>query len=346
MLDEMLSAGGERIAETIFFAAGGNSVGIPSQWFGENDSGALSLSRAQMDSLVLQRAKSLGVEVLEETSTVGLVTEADKIRGVKLRTKSGAVKEVFADLFVDATGRARVLGKMAEKEFSRRNAAGKHRFKIQNSKPKTQNRLVGFKAHLENARPTKGACEIYFFRGGYGGLSRVENNLANFCFLMKAETAKEFSGDAGEIVRRLIFQNRRAAETLKNAAPVRDWLAVAVDGFGPRDLNPAANLFAVGDAGAFIDPFTGSGMLMAFESAEILARATTQNYAAELIAKNYKAEHARKFQRRLFVCSLVRRAAFAPNAVAETLIAALRIARFPRRLLAQATRPRRVEYPE
>ena len=92
---------------------------------------------------------------------------------------------------------------------------------------------------------------------------------------------------AEKIVREVIFQNKRAAQTLKNAAPIEDWLAVSVDGFGQRELNPAKNLFAVGDAGAFIDPFTGSGMLMAFESAEILAKVIVGNcLSPERIAEN------------------------------------------------------------
>ena len=340
VLGEMLSAGGERIAETVFYAPNGKSVGIPSKWFDENESGALGLSRAQMDLRLLQRAKSLGVEVLEETSTIGLLNEKNKIYGVKLRTKNGDVKEISADLIIDATGRARVLGKLTEKEFNRQSAVVvEHELKIQNPKPKIKNRLIGFKAHIEQVNLEKGVCEIYFFQHGYGGLSRVENGLANFCFLVKAEAAKEFSSDADKITEQIIFQNERAAETLKTAKPIHDWLAVSVDGFGKRDLNPAANIFAVGDAGAFIDPFTGSGMLMAFESAEILAQAIIENSSAQTIAAKYKQEHARKFGRRLFICSLMRRAAFAPT-VAKTLIAALSITRFPRKLLAQTTRPR------
>ena len=103
-------------------------------------------------------------------------------------------------------------------------------------------------------------------------MSFVENGLANHCFLIKAEIVKEFGGDANKIVEEVIFQNKRARETMENAAPVFDWLAVSVDGFGRKNLNPAKNLLTVGDAAAFIDPFTGSGMLMALESAEILAQ--------------------------------------------------------------------------
>jgi flavin-dependent dehydrogenase len=334
VFDEMLAAGAERIHETVFYSANGKSVGVPSKWFDAGEPGALSLSRAAMDFQLMEKAKGFGVEVFEEHSVTGLLDEKNKICGLNLRAKDGDLKEISADIIVDATGRAHVLEKLISR-FENANLLGD---KIQNPKSKIQNRLVGFKAHLENADLEKGVCEIYFFQNGYGGLSRVENNLANFCFLIKAETVKEFSGNVREIIERIIFRNERARSALKDAAPVHDWLAVSVDGFGRRDLNPAKNIFAVGDAGAFIDPFTGSGMLMAFESAEILAAAIKEHSSVAAIAEQYKFEHARKFQRRLYVCSLMRRAAFAPR-LAEALISALSIGNLPRKILARATRP-------
>ena len=333
VLDEMLAAGGERIAETVFYAPDGKSINVASRWFDGDSQGALSLSRAGMDFQLLKKARRVGVEVLEEHSAVGLFQEDNEIRSLKLRTQDGEVKEIFADLFVDATGRARILGNLIFRESAKLQSS-----KIQNPKSKIQNRLVGFKAHLRNVNLERGVCEIYFFPGGYGGLSYVENNLANFCFLIKADAVKNFSSDAQQIIQQLIFQNKRAFEALKNAEPVHDWLAVSVDGFGQKDLNPVANLFAVGDAGAFIDPFTGSGMLMAMESAEILAQAIAINPGCEKIAEQYKTEHARRFQRRLFICSLMRRAAFVP-ALSKILISALSVGNFPRKILARATRP-------
>ncbi len=334
VFEEMLTAGGERIAETAFYAANGKRVSVPSKWFKSDEEGALSLSRAAMDSRLLTRAKSLGVEVLEHHSAVGLLQNEKEIGGVKVRAKDGGAKEVFADLIIDATGRARVLGKLIERKHGDKQK--------QRTKDKGQEtKLIGFKTHLENVRLDEGVCEIYFFRGGYGGLSYVEDDLANFCFLVRAEVVREFSSNARQIIKNLIFQNRRAAETLARARPVRDWLAVSIDGFGEKNLHAAKNLFAVGDAGAFIDPFTGSGMLMAFESAEILANAITENSAVETIAARYKIEHARRFGRRLFVCSLLRRAAFAP-ALAGVFISALSVGNTPRKFLARATRPGKV----
>ncbi len=337
VLDEMLASGGERVTETVFYAPNGRNVTVPSEWFG-NSQGALSLSRAAMDLRLLEKAKEIGVRVLEETQVVGILFEDAKVCGVKVRSKNGETFEIAADLTVDAAGRANILGKLAEKEFSRKDAKTQRRKETQNPKSKIQNRLVGFKAHLENAQLEKGRCEIYFFRGGYGGLSRVENNLANHCFLVKAELVKKYIGQTNLLVEEVIFENKRARETMRDAKPVIDWLAVSVDGFGLKDLNPAENLFAVGDAAAFIDPFTGSGMLMALEGAEILARSLIENrFSGSETAENYELNFRRKFQKRLRVCSLLRRAAFMPN-LAKTIISALSLSRSAREMLARSTR--------
>jgi flavin-dependent dehydrogenase len=333
VLDSMLAAGGERIVETVFYAANGKNVRVPSAWFG-GVGGALSLSRAEMDFRLTEKAKASGVEFLEETQIVGVFRDDKKVCGVKAKNKSGETFEIAADLFVDATGRANVLGKLAEKSKIQDSKP-----EIQNLKSKIQNRLVGFKTHLANAALEKNCCEIYFFPGGYGGLSQVEDNLANHCFLIKAETVKKFGGNANEIVKSVIFHNERARETLKNAAPILDWLAVSVDGFGVKNLNPAENLFSVGDAAAFIDPFTGSGMLMALESAEILSDCIVRYCSIpEQIADNYRISHRDKFQKRLRVCAFLRGAAFVP-AFAGLAISALSVSRAAQMFLARATRP-------
>lgn len=314
VLDKMLAFGGDRIIETCFYEPHGKSVNVLSKWFSANEN-ALGLSRAEMDFQLLQQAKKIGVEVLEDTQVIGLLFENEKVAGVKTKTD-----EISADLIIDATGRARVLGN-----------------KIKKQKSKNKNQLVGFKAHLQNVNLEKGRCEIYFFRGGYGGLNYVENGVGNHCFLIKSEVVKEFNGNVDRILHEVIFKNVRAKETLQNAVPIFDWLAVAVDGFGLKDLSPAPNLLAIGDAGAFIDPFTGSGMLMALESGEILANSIQVNASTEIIIHNYQQLHYQKFKQRLRICGLMRRAAFSPN-LAKWVISALSLTEKPREFLARATR--------
>ncbi len=364
VLDEMLTGGGDRISETIFYSDNGRNVSVPSEWFGRNFDGALGLSRAEMDFRLMEKAKEAGVEVFEETQAVGLLSEDKKVCGVKVRDSNGEIREIFSDLTIDATGRAGILLRLAERENGKtgKRENGSSRFQIsgfrfqaakilnfkkekgiENKKRRTKDerqrtKLVGFKVHLKNVHLPKGRCEIYFFRGGYGGLSYVEDGIANHCFLIKADVVKEFGGDADRILKEVIFQNSRARETLKKAEKTFDWLAVSVDGFGVKNLNPAKNLLTVGDSAAFIDPFTGSGMLMALESAEILAEVISENSRSfEKIAENYKRRHRVKFRNRLRICSFMRRLSFVPS-FAKTAIFVLSLSRKSREILARSTR--------
>ena len=332
VLDEMLASGGTDLTETVFYAPNGRSVAVPSEWFSTGGA-ALGISRAEMDFQLLNRARNLGVEVFEETQAIGLLEENGEICGITAKTNDGKKFEIAADLTIDASGRAAVLA-----TFAKKSQIGKNNNQKTIKNEQIRKRLVGFKAHLRNSKIERGRCEIYFFPGGYGGLNRVENDLANHCFLIDARVVRKFGGNADRIVREVVFKNRRAEEMLETAETAHDWLAVSVDSFGRKNLAPARRLLAIGDAGAFIDPFTGSGMLMALESAEIAARAIIENSPDfEKISAVYQNLHQTKFSRRLRVCSVLRRAAFLPN-LAATAIYALSVSNSARFFLARATR--------
>ena len=110
------------------------------------------------------------------------------------------------------------------------------------------------------------------------------------------------------------MKNQRAAYTLEHAQAESEWLSASWERFGRQHPSPAKGLLAIGDSAAFIDPFTGSGMLMAFESGELAAEVIIRhrdNLAA--VESEYAAEYIRKFDSRLRICGLLRRAAFKPR---------------------------------
>jgi flavin-dependent dehydrogenase len=235
---------------------------------------------------------------------------------------------------IDATGRSRALARRVEKEENK-DRSGKR------SAP-----LVAFKAHLENAAGSPGSCEIYFYRGGYGGLNCVEGGLSNLCFIAEAREVRACGGDAEQVMRKLVMKNQRAAETLARVRVSSGWLAVALEGFGRGRIVPAKGLLAVGDAASFIDPFTGSGMLMALESGELAAHTIARRLPLlrneetfDELALDYRARYNQVFGARLRVSALMRRAAFVPR-FAETLIFGLSASARARRFLARSTRRR------
>jgi flavin-dependent dehydrogenase len=327
VIDALLSAGGERIAETRFFDVRGRGITVPSEWLGGEEH-AIGLSREEMDQLLLQRAAEAGVEVIQEAPVVGVETVGGQISGLRVRSGENAFL-VCGDIFIDATGRSRSLGKLAARELGQ---------KLNGKAVKTA--IVGYKAHYRDSALSRDACEIYSFPGGYGGVNAVEAGLVNHCFFVKAAAVRKYSGDGDRITRDAIFANPQAFASLGAAERVSDWLTVAVHDFGAFEPCPAANLFSVGDAAAFIDPFTGSGILMALESAELLSSViAAAGGDPGRIAADYRAGHAALFGHRFRAGALLRRAAFS-TFIGSLTIDLLRSSRRMRELIARSTRRR------
>ena len=317
--EEMLSLGGARISETRFYDAPGRSVAVPTRWFGQGDF-ALSLSRARMDQALMSSAREVGVNVLEGARAVGTELNKGRIEAVTVKTDSGERIDITGELFVDASGRTGALTRLLS------------------DVPPMKPNLVAFKSHLTGVSIDPDVCEIYIFSGGYGGLSPIEGGRANLCFIVRAEVAKELATTDGGHIHLVTSSNKRAAVTLRGAVSASEWLAVPIASFGRSKRPSAENLICVGDAAAFIDPFTGSGMLMALESAELLAECAREHgVSSSDLGEIYVEAHARKFRNRHAASAVLRRAAFMPR-LATAVIAVTGASDRFRKRLARATR--------
>ena len=329
--EKITQAGGARLTQTVFYSRSGRSVSVPSEWFG-NKNAALGLSRAEMDHRLLVRAREAGVDVLEETLASGLLRDGERVTGMRLKSghNGSDTSDVNAPVVIDATGRTRALVRRFQD----------HKDKSGRQQPL----LVAYKAHLEDAQVAAGSCEIYFYPGGYGGLSSVENGLSNLCFIASAADVRACHSDPETVMKQFVTKNSRAAHTLAQARARSEWLAVTLDSFGRREPVPADGLLMIGDAAAFIDPFTGSGMLMALEGGELAASVIMRHLPGlrsgvpfSALAYDYRTSYKQLFGSRLRICAVLRRAAFVPclaNAAIRLFGASVRA----RRALAQATR--------
>jgi len=258
---QMQAGGPSSLTETVFYSRSGAKVRVPSQWFGSGGI-ALGLSRSEMDERLLRRASEVGVTVLEDAQVMNLIFEKDRIAGATLK-RTGTEETYRAQFLIDATGRSRTLARLAEK--------------VRSIPARLQRApMVAFKAHLRKTEVAPGACEIYFYPGGYGGLNNIEAGLSNLCFIVNARDVRARQSDAERVMREVVCQNQRASRTLEHAEVCSEWLAVSLEGFGRRSASPAKGLLAIGDAASFIDPFTGSGMLMALESGDLAARVISE----------------------------------------------------------------------
>src|SRR5687768_16801496 len=315
--DRMLAAGGASIRNTVFFARGGASVQLPSEWFNPGVA-ALGLSRSEMDHRLLERAKEVGVTVLENAHATALLHQGEKVVGLDVKVDD-KLRSCKATITIDATGRNRALAKP-------------------DRQPRAKPNLIAFKVHLKNARLNEDDCEIYFYSCGYGGLSRIETGVSNLCFIVSARDVRRLRSDPEAVMREVLMQNQRAAFTLTDARTCSPWLSVSLTGFEKHSVVPQPGLLTVGDAAAFIDPFTGSGMLMALESGELAANTISRHLPhVSTIAREYRSAYSKTFQSRMRVAGLLRRAAFVPG-FAGAAIRLAGISSHFRRELARATR--------
>lgn len=323
---EMSSAGGAAISKTVFYARRGQNVEMPSEWL-KAGTHALGLSRSTMDHKLLECAKRAGVVVLENAQAGALIQERQVVQGLQVKMDE-TVQTFNATVTIDATGRSRVLARHTDSVW------------IRQPKPA----LVAFKAHLAGARVAQGACEIYSYRRGYGGLSAVEGGLSNLCFIVAARDVRRYNSDPETVMREVVMKNSRAAYTLAPARVATPWLSVSLEGFGRRSLSPAPGLLTIGDAASFIDPFTGSGMLMALESGQLVADVISRHLSrlanensVTLIAREYETEYSKTFRSRFRISALLRQAAFVPG-LAEAVVLLCGTSSRLRRRVARATR--------
>lgn len=300
-----------RIEATTFYSRKGRCISVDSHWFGNGH--AIGISRAALDDTLLASATEAGVTVLEDTM-YKRARSIDDIIELEIAADDTAV--VRTNFVIDATGRTRAVARQFD-----------------DAKPARADH-VAFKAHLTNASIADGACEIYSYKGGYGGCNHVEGGVANLCFIVTAELAREFGSDPMRLVENVVSDNRRAAATLKDVAPVTEWLAVPVGKYGRGTLAPRHNVVSIGDAAAFIDPFTGSGILMALQSGKLAAEAIA---AGGDIAGKYEKEYSATFDRRLRVSSMLRYAS-GNTYIATAIITLLGISSGLRKGVARATR--------
>jgi menaquinone-9 beta-reductase len=315
----MISSGPALLDETVFYSSKGHHVAVPSKWFGGGRP-ALGLSRAVMDEVLLRCAQDNGVLVHEGASITEPLLDGERVVGVRVKI-DGAHHDYRAPITIDATGRARILSR----KIDHANGNGK------------RPTLVAFKAHLKKTRVAAGACEIYFYPDGYGGLSTVEAGTSNLCFIIAAESVKRCNSDPNVVLRECVMKNRRAAHTLETAEVCSEWLSASWERFGRQRPSPAPGLLAIGDSAAFIDPFTGSGMLMAFESGELVAQTILRQQNKQSLEADYTVAYRQAFDSRLRICGLLRRAAFSPR-LAELGIAICGASERFRNRLVRATR--------
>jgi flavin-dependent dehydrogenase len=266
--------------------------------------GGFGISRYQLDFILSEKAKENGVIILQD-SVIQIAFENDEFT---IETKEN--KGFKSKIAIGAFGKRSLLDVKMERDF------------IQKKSP-----YLGVKIHVKGDFPTN-LVALHNFKGGYCGVSKVENNSINLCYITDFESFKKYK-NIDDFQENVVFKNKFLKEIFKTSKLVfENPLTISQISFETK--KPVENhIIMCGDSAGMIHPLCGNGMSMAIRSAQIASKLILNYLNGETLTrkeleKNYTRQWNKTFKNRLktghFIASLFRQ-----DKIADFLLSALKL---------------------
>ena len=185
-----------------------------------------------------------------------------------------------SDVVIGAYGKRSILDKQLGRSF------------IQKQSP-----WLGIKAHYDYDHP-ENRVDLHHFKGGYCGLSQVEEKRVNACFLVNYTSFKPY-GKVELFQEAVMSQNPELKEFFDKATPLFDKpMSIAQISFQSKEA-VYNGIPMIGDSAGLIHPLCGNGMAMAIHSAKILTDLIKHGLRGERLCAAYAQSWKENFAQRL-----------------------------------------------
>jgi flavin-dependent dehydrogenase len=279
VLNEVIAAGAKIVKRIVLYSSKGAKAEIS---FRKNEF-ALAMSRKILDTLLFNHSCKEGVRGIEGIRVESVEKEQippyKRVEGSYNIGKS--IESFRSKVVINASG---LNGIGTEKKGYRGS-------------------LYAFKIHLKDL-DCKGATELFFYEGGYGGIVNIEEGLVSLAFQVQKNQVALMTEHPMDILRQILPASHPMSQKLLEAKPV-DWIAMGSVYYRSANLLPG--VWNIGDASGLIDPFTGLGISLAIQGGRFIGE--TLDVAKEYKTYNLKLALNRK---RFITTAILRNVLFHP----------------------------------
>tara|TARA_R110002012_G_scaffold149748_1_gene308937 strand:- start:14941 stop:16059 length:1119 start_codon:yes stop_codon:yes gene_type:complete len=274
-----LNKGAKKINRFQFSGLTGNALEI------KLPLGGFGISRYALDLALYERAISLGL-VFEQATATNVTFGREQF---EVTTKDKSFRAPYA---LGAYGKRSGLDITLSRKFI-----------------STKSPWMGVKAHYAGQFP-EDLVALHNFSGGYCGLSKVETDAINVCYLADVNSFKKHK-DLDTYRVKVLEQNRYLKEFFAQAEPIFE-KPLTISQISFQDKSAVENhILMIGDSAGLIHPLCGNGMAMAIHSAKIasecLIRHLQTSRNREQLEKEYTKEWKRTFATRMRNGALIQR---------------------------------------
>ena len=216
------------------------------------DSGAFGISRFQLDQSLYQIALKEGVKFMLNHKVLD-VNFNDELFEVELSNQV-----LTADLVIGSFGKRSNLDQKLQRKFFYQRSP-----------------YIGVKYHIKTDFPDN-LIQLDNFKGGYCGISKIEQDLYCLCYLAQNKYVKEY-GSVKAMEENILYQNQHLKHIFQNSAFVWSQPEVINEISFERKSLIETHILMCGDTAGMIAPLCGNGMAIAIHSGKILADSIIKN---------------------------------------------------------------------
>ena len=219
--------------------------------------GGFGMSRYFFDNLLLKKACLNGVKVTKD-SVISIIFQNDIFI---IKTKSSDIFK--SKIAIGAYGKRSDLDIKMNRKFIRKKSP-----------------YLAVKSHAKGKFPDD-LIGLHNFKGGYCGVSKVENNSINLCYITEYSSFKKHK-NISDFQKQVVFKNKHLRKIFKESTSLfKKSLTISQISFETK--NPIENhIIMCGDTAGVIHPLCGNGMGMAILSSKLASELIIQFLNGEI----------------------------------------------------------------